>query len=71
MYDIAFQFPYGIYCVNNLITSEYPIKKNFSCIPEELRLNEFAKRQGDWEHDFDSLIPHLLEENQSAYLFFR
>nr|CAG4648787.1 EOG090X0A90 [Polyphemus pediculus] len=38
---------------------------------EELALNEFAKTRSNWEEDFDSLIPHLLEENQPAFLLFR
>ncbi|KAI9565341.1 hypothetical protein GHT06_009133 [Daphnia sinensis] len=38
---------------------------------EELCLNEYAKKQSNWEEDFDNLIPFLLEENQPAYLLFR
>ncbi|KAI9565363.1 hypothetical protein GHT06_009155 [Daphnia sinensis] len=42
-----------------------------SIINEELCLNEYAKKQSNWEEDFDNLIPFLLEENQPAYLLFR
>ena len=40
-------------------------------LTEELCLNEFARKQSNWEEDFDNLIPLLLDENQPAYLLFR
>lgn len=40
-------------------------------VSEELCLNEFARKQANWEEDFDNLIPLLLDENQPAYLLYR
>nr|CAG4646446.1 EOG090X0A90 [Macrothrix elegans] len=42
-----------------------------SILNEELSINGFAKKQADWEKDFDNLVPHLINKDQPAYLLYR